>query len=101
MRLIMKLSDRIDEEIEDAKWYAKHAIKYKDKKRSLADTMYTISQEEIRHANLLHNEVTKIIEEYRAVHGEPPEIMQQLYTYMHDRSVANMNEAKTLQQMYN
>ena len=59
------------------------------------------SQDEIRHAQMLHGEVTTIINEYRAIHGDPPEIMQQLYDYMHDRSMANMDEAKTLQQMYN
>lgn len=101
MKLIMKLSNRIDEEIEDAKWYAKHALKYKNKIRTLADTMYQISTEEVRHANMLHGEVTKIIEDYRAKHGQPPEIMMQLYNYVHEKSMAAMNEVQTLQQMYN
>lgn len=100
MRLIQKISDRINEEVNDAKWYAKHALKFKTKHRSLADTMYTISQEEIRHANMLHAEVTKLIDEYRAINGDPPPIMQQLYDYMHEQSMASMNEAQTLQQMY-
>ena len=101
MRLIMKLSDRINEEIADAKWYAKHAIKFKSKHRSLADAMFQISQEEIRHAQMLHGEVTNIINEYRAIHGDPPEVMQQLYDYYHEQSIAAMDEAKNLQQMYN
>ena len=45
--------------------------------------MFQISQEEVRHANMIHNEVVNIIEEYRAKHGDPPEIMLQLYEYMH------------------
>ena len=100
MKLIQKLSHRINEEIEDAKYYAKCALKYRNKRRSLADTMYQISQEEIRHANMIHNEVVKIIDEYRAKEGDPPEIMMQLYEYMHQKSIANMNEVQTLQQMY-
>ena len=100
MKIIAKLSHQIDEEIEDAGRYAKCALKYKGKRKSLADTYYQLSTEEVRHANMLHTEVTKIIEEYRAKHGDPPEIMQQLYDYMHEQSMAKMNEVSTLQQMY-
>ena len=100
MKIIAAISHRIDEEIDDAKWYAKHALKYKSKKKALADTYYQISTEEVRHANMLHAEVTKIIEEYRAKHGEPPEIMLQLYNYMHEQSMATMGEVQTLQQMF-
>jgi len=100
MKIIMKLSHQIDEEIEDAGRYAKCALKAKKKRRSLGDVYYQLSTEELRHANVLHTEVTKIIEEYRQKHGDPPEIMQQLYDYMHEQSVAKMNEVQTLQQMY-
>ena len=100
MKIIAKLSHQIDEEIEDAGRYAKCALKYKGKRKSLADTYYQLSTEEIRHANALHSEVTTIIQEYRQRHGDPPEIMQQLYDYMHDQSIAKMNEVQTLQQMY-
>ena len=100
MKIIMRLSERIAEEIEDAKYYAKCALKYRDKRRSLADVMFQISQEEVRHADMIHEEVVKIINEYRATNGEPPAIMLQLYDYMHQKSIASMNEVKTLQQMY-
>ncbi len=100
MKIIMKLSERINEEIADAKYYAKHALKFRDKRRSLADTMFQISQEEMRHAQMLHGEVTKIIDEYRALKGDPPPIMQQLYDYYHEQSMEAMDEARNLQQMY-
>lgn len=100
MKIIMKLSERINEEIADAKYYAKHALKYRENKRSLADTMYQISQDEMRHAQMLHTEVVKIIDEYRALKGEPPPVMQQLYDYYHEQSMAAMDEARSIQQMY-
>ena len=100
MKIIRKLSERITEEIEDAKYYAKCALKYRNDHRSLADTMFQISQEEVRHADMIHEEVVKIINEYRATNGEPPAIMLQLYDYMHQQAIAKMNEVKTLQQMY-
>ena len=101
MKVIAKISHKIDEEIADAKAYAKCALHYKSKRKSLADTFYQLSTEEVRHANILHTEVTKIIDEYRAKNGDPPEIMQQLYDYMHEQSIAKMGEVQTLQQMYN
>ena len=100
MKIIRKLSERINDEIEDAKHYAKCALKYRNDHRSLADTMYQISLEEVRHADMIHEEVVKIINEYRATKGEPPAIMLQLYDYMHQQAIAKMNEVKTLQQMY-
>ena len=100
MKIIRKLSERINEEIEDAKHYAKCALKYRNDHRSLSDVMYQISTEEMRHADMLHGEVVKIINEYRAQRGDPPEIMLQLYDYMHQKSIASMNEVKVLQQMY-
>ena len=100
MKIIMKLSERINEEIEDAKYYAKCALKYRNDHRSLADVLYQISTEEVRHADMIHGEVVKFINDYRAKNGEPPEIMLQLYDYMHQASIAKMNEVKTLQQMY-
>ena len=100
MKIIRKLSERITEEIEDAKHYAQCALKYRKDHRSLADTMFQISQEEVRHADMIHEEVVKIINEYRATNGEPPAIMLQLYDYMHQKSIASMNEVKVLQQMY-
>ena len=100
MKLIEKLNDKIAEEINDAKCYAKMALEYKDSNRTLADTLYTISTEEMRHMNLLHSEVVRTIEEYRRSNGEPPPEMLAIYEYLHGKHIEAAAEVKALHALY-
>lgn len=100
MKIIQKLNDKISEEIQDAKCYATMALEYKDERRGLADTLYMISTEEMKHMSLLHNEVVKIIEEYRKKNGEPPAEMLAVYEYLHKKHIEAAGEAKALQALY-
>lgn len=52
MKLIEKLSEMIDEEIEDAGKYAKCALKYKEENPALSKTFYDLSTDEMRHMTL-------------------------------------------------
>lgn len=100
MKLIEKLTDRIDEEIGDVKYYAKLAVEVKDKYPSLAQTLYNISLQEDGHQAAIHSEVVKIIEEHRRTHGEPPASMMAVYDYLHKRSIDKLAEARLCQEMY-
>ena len=100
MQIIKKLNDRIGEELHDAKHYVECALKHKDERRGLADTLYSISVDEMRHMSLLHAEVVKIIEEYRKTNGEPPASMQAVYDYLHEQHIKEAAEIKMMQQMY-
>lgn len=100
MKIIQKLSDRINEELADAKWYAECALKNKDDRRGLADTFYTLSLDEKRHADMLHTEVVRIIDEYRKANGDPPDAMMAVYDYLHEKSIEAAAEVKRLQAMY-
>jgi len=100
MKIIKKLSERIEDEIKDSKMYAKWAVEMKEERRSLADALYALSLDEMKHAMTLHGEVTAIISEYRAEHGEPPEAMLAVYNYLHERQMEKCNEAKNYQSMY-
>lgn len=100
MKLIEKLSEMIDEEIEDAKKYAKCALKYKDERPALAKTFYDLSGEEMRHMTMLHAEVAGVIQKYRQEHGEPPEGMKCLYDYLHKKQIDKAAEVKRLQDMF-
>lgn len=64
MKLIETLSDKISEEIHDAKSYAKMALEQKDTRPDLARTLYTISLEEMDHMARLHNAVVEIIDSF-------------------------------------
>ena len=100
MKLIETLSDKISDEIHDAKSYARMALEQKDTRPDLARTLYTISLEEMDHMARLHNSVVGIIETYRQEHGEPPAAMLAVYDYLHKQQIAKAADAKALQDMF-
>ena len=100
MKLIEKLSDMIEDEIDGAECYAKMAVKYKEERPELANLMYALSGEELGHMQKLHNMVVRIIEEYRKDKGEPPASMMAIYEYLHNKQIDEAREVKDLQALY-
>ena len=100
MKLIQKLTERIDEEIGDVKYYAKLAAEVKDEHPTLAQVLYNISIQEDGHQAAIHNEVVNIIEQHRRTHGEPPADMMAVYDYLHKRSIEKLAEARRYQEIY-
>ena len=100
MKIIKILSEKIKEELHDAKSYASMAIEYKDEWPELSRTLYNLSTQEMEHMNLLHNEVASIIKKYRETNGEPPADMMAVYDYLHKEQIEKAVEVKTLQNMY-
>lgn len=100
MQLISKLSDMIDEELNDAEKYIECAMNHKEDHPALANTFHRLSTEEINHTNLLHEQVVSLINEYRSQHGEPPEKMQWIYDYLHQKYIKRANRIKAMQSLY-
>lgn len=100
MVIIKLLADKIEEELEDACSYAKSALKYKEEYPSVAKTFYDLSLDEMEHMSMLHGEVTKLIESYRREHGEPPEAMQIIYDYVHEKHMDKAAKVKIYQEQY-
>ena len=100
MKLIAKLVDRIEDEIGDVKFYAKFASEVKDTHPGLAHVLYTISTQEESHQAALHEQVVKIIEQYRKEHGAPPAAMMAVYEYEHRKMIDKMADARRYQEIY-
>lgn len=100
MKLIRDLEELIEEEVSDVKKYAKMANELRADHPQLAQVLYTISSQEEGHQQMLHNEVVKIISDYRREHGDPPEAMMAVYEYVHKKHIDKLAEAKRYQELY-
>ena len=100
MKIIKKLEELIDEEIESVRDYAELAIMVKAEHPSLAQALYSISAQEDTHQATLHSEVVKLIEEHRRTKGAPPAEMLAVYDYLHKRHIEKLAEARRYQDMY-
>lgn len=100
MKIIEKLADMIEEELEDAEKYAMCAHKHRDMHPELANAFHHLAQEEIKHADLLHTEVVRLIEEHRSAHGAPPANMLAVWEYVHKKHVEKAARVKSLIREY-
>ena len=100
MKTIEKLSRMIEEELEDSEKYIKCAIKYKNELPTLSKSFYDLSLAEMGHVNVLHTEVTRLIEEHRRKVGEPPAAMLAVYNYLHEKQIEEAHEIKMWQEEY-
>ncbi len=100
MKLIQQLSEMIEEEVEGACEYAKEAVKHKDDDQMLAKTFYDIAGVELQHVDMLHEQVTRIIDKHRREHGEPPAAMLAVYNYLHEKQIEKVNKVRHYLAMY-
>lgn len=100
MMIIKELSDRINDELHDAKKYIKAAYEHMDDQPQVADAYFKLSQEEMSHVNYLHEQVTRIINEYKATHDSIPTGMMEFYNTLHDMQIKKANKIKAKQEQY-
>jgi ferritin len=100
MQLISKLSDMIEEELNDSEKYIRCAMNHKEDNPTLAAAFAKLSSEEMGHVNILHEQVVNLINEYRKAHGDPPEKMQGIYDYLHKKHIDRANEIKVMQALF-
>lgn len=100
MKIISDLCDYIDEELCDAEKYIDKALQVKETYPALAQVFATLSAEELKHMNVLHTEVVKLIQEYREKKGEPPAEMLAVYNYLHNKFIEHAKDIHIMQEMY-
>ena len=100
MKIIRCLSEKIEDEMNDAQDYIDLAMRWKQDEPDTADLFYTLSVEEMGHMDKLHKEVADLISEYRNENGEPPKDMMTLYDYLHEKHIKRATEIRIKQGMY-
>lgn len=100
MKIIKCLSEKIEDELQDADAYAELAMKWKDEEPETAELFYELSTEEMGHMERLHDSVEEHIRRYREQNGEPPMGMMVLYEYMHEKNIEKAMRVKVKQGMY-
>lgn len=75
--MIAKLTDKINDEICDAKKYAEKYLETKAKgETNVSSKYYEMAQDEIKHAMYLHEIAVNTIENLRSVYTPPVEMME-------------------------
>jgi ferritin len=100
MKIIKCLSEKIEDELNDAQEYIDLAMRWKEDEPDTAEVFYTLSLEEMGHVDKLHKEVTDLIADYRTKHGEPPKDMMTLYDYLHEKHIGRATQIKVKQGMF-
>ena len=96
MRIIKKLSEQIDEEIDDAMKYARCAVLHKDSDPMLSRMWAELSDQELKHMSRLHDAVVEIINRVQSEGRKIPDGMMEIYEYLHERNIERVSEVKTL-----
>ena len=100
MKIIKCIAEKVEDELQDAEAYVKLAQKWKKEQPETADVFYELSEEELGHMEKLHEEVVRLIAEYREENGEPPEGMKMLYDYLHEKYMEKATKIRVMQGMY-
>lgn len=100
MTIIKNLAGMIGEEIADSCRYADCANLHKDSDPQLAETFFRLSLDEMQHMQMLHDQVVRIIADYKRNKGDPPPAMMAVYDYLHEQHVEKAGQAKAKQMLY-
>lgn len=96
MKEIKKIVAQIDDEIEGAEDYAKCYAKYKDIDKGLSDVYHQMAEAELGHVDKLHEQVVRIIKDYRAKGNEPPAEMMAIWEWEHEKEIDHVARIRAI-----
>lgn len=100
MKQIKTIVKDIKEELEGATHYAKLATQYKDTDKVLADTYYSIANQELGHIDALHAQAVRMIKAYQATGKEVPVAMQAVWDWEHENQIDDVARVRALLDAY-
>ena len=99
MKEIKWLAENIREELEDAEKYALKALKWKDDRKDLSQTLAGLSKQELTHSELLHDQAVRLIKEQHDMGVTPPAAMQAVWDWEHERMIEKTAHIRQLLEM--
>lgn len=99
MEMLNHVIDQMWEELDDAKKYAKCAIKHKTENNFAFEKYIELANEEMAHFNKLHEMATRLIEEEKAKGVELTTEEKAIYNYEHKKAIEKANEIKIMIEM--
>lgn len=87
MKEIKMLAENIAEELEDAEKYAKCAVKHMETDRELMSAFSELSRQELAHADKLHTQAVRLINEQKSKGVVPPEAMMIVWEWEHEKMI--------------
>ena len=100
MQKLKLLFSLIDDELADAMKYAEKAVHCKDIEAPMAELFYSLSVEEIKHKNMLHNQLVKEMQNYIALNADKEAEVRAIYDILNERQVEWENSIRTYQSSY-
>ena len=97
MRAIKDIAKDIREELEGAKHYAERAVMHKG--TSAGNTYAEMARQELSHADKLHTLAVQMINEQKAKGIKPPEAMQAVWDWEHERMIEETAHIRQLLDM--
>ena len=95
MKIIKMISHQIHEEAEGAMDYAKMAVHYKEEYPELSRAYAEMAEQELSHANRLHDFVVKFINKVRET-ATPPKYMLDMWEEEHKEIIEEVAKTKAM-----
>ena len=96
MRILAELIEKMDDTMDEIEWYAEKAHAIRHEHKELADVYIKIASEHIEIYKMLHAEAIELIEDERRSGKIPPQEMEAIWRYEHERLVKDFAEVKYL-----
>lgn len=100
MKIIEQANNLLWNSLDSAKCFIEKALKLREEYPSLSRALYEASLDEMDHVSRIHEEIVKLIQEYKQKTGEPPEAMLAVYNYLHEKYIDKASQIRILQNMY-
>ena len=100
MEKLKLLFSLIDDELGDSMKYGEKAMHFKDTSPTMAELFYALSLEEMKHKNMLHNQLVKEMHECIEHHPEKEMEVNAVYDVLNERQVEWENTIRNYQSAF-